>query len=152
MADWSSFITQEWQWSITWGWYQLALGLLCSTTIFMSMRKTKSLPAIILVITSYWSAFIVYLVLMFCSSLYMINIMQKPVLIISSAPMPLILGIFFTLLQIFFVHLVHEWYRVHFQCVLWVTLVGNSMAAAITFLLTQAIHNTEIAKTICSVL
>lgn len=150
MTDWSRFIINEWQWSITWGWYQLALGLLCSTTIFMTMRKTKSLPAIILVITSYWSAFVVYLVLMLCSSMYMINVMHKPVLIISDAVVSLCLALFFTLLQTFFLRLVHEWYRVQFQCVLWVTLAGNSLAAAITFLLTQALYYPTLAKCLCS--
>ncbi|HTM06112.1 MAG TPA: hypothetical protein VL201_02635 [Patescibacteria group bacterium] len=141
MTDWSNFVADEWRWGLTWGWYQLALGLLCSTSIFMSMRRSKSLPALILVIVSYWSAFIVYLVCMFLLSIYMIGYAQVPVHTISSSAVILCCGIFFSLLQAFFLHMAHEWYRVKLQCALWVTLLGNSIAAIIAFIVTHAVHS-----------
>lgn len=141
MADWSSFIVDEWQWGLTWGWYQLALGVLCSTSIFMSMRRAKSLPALILVIISYWSAFVVYLVCMLLSSVYMIGYAQVPVNIISNNAVIFCFGIFFTLLQAFFLHIAHQWYRVKLQCVLGVTLAGNSIAAIIAFVAAHVMHS-----------
>jgi hypothetical protein len=152
MADWSSFVVDEWRWGLTWGWYQLALGVLCSTSIFMSMRRTKSLPALILVIVSYWSAFVVYLVCMLLSSIYMIGYAQVSVHTISSSAVIICCGVFFTLLQAFFLHMAHDWYRVKLQCALWVTLLGNSIAAIIAFIVTHAMHSRYAVDFIASLL
>lgn len=150
MADWSSFIVDEWQWGLTWGWYQLTLGVFCSISIFMSMRRAKSLPALILVIISYWSAFVVYLVCMLLSSIYMIGYAQVPVNIIVNTVVILCFGVLCTLLQAFFLHITHHWYRVKLQCVLGVTLAGNSIAAIIAFLATHIMHSHYVTDLIAS--
>lgn len=150
MADWSSFIVHEWQWGLTWGWYQLALGVFCSIGIFMGMRRTKSLPVLILVIISYWSAFVVYLVGMLLLSIYMIGFAQIPITIIANGAVILCSGILFTLLQAFFLRITHHWYKVKLQCVLSVTLAGNSIATMITFIAAYAMNSSYVDKLIIS--
>lgn len=150
MGDWSSFIVREWQWALTWGWYQLALGVFCSIGIFMSMRRTKSLSALILVVISYWSTFVVYLVCMFLLSIYMIKCAQIPVTIIASGGVIVCSGILFSLMQAFFLHVAHQWYRVKLQCALSVTLAGNSIAAIITFIAAYAIRSNYVIELIAS--
>lgn len=150
MGDWSSFIIHEWQWALTWGWYQLALGVFCSIGIFMSMRRAKSLPALILVVISYWSTFVVYLIFMLLLSVYMIKIAQVPVNIIANGAVILCSGMLFSFLQAFFLHITHQLYRVKLQCALGVTLAGNSVATIITFIAAYAMRSNYMHELIAS--
>ena len=136
MTNWYFFAINQWSWSLTWGWYQLALGLICSVTIFMVMRKLKSLPALILLITSYWSAFIVYFACVGLLSLYMIYVEQVAIDIVPGITVASIVALFFTGIQGIFLKIVHSIYRVKLTCALWVTFVANGIAAVTTYLLT----------------
>jgi uncharacterized membrane protein YvlD (DUF360 family) len=82
----------------------------------------------------------------------MIGYAQIPVYTISSCTVILCCGIFFSLLQAFFLHIAHEWYRVKLQCALWVTLLGNTIAAIIAFLITHIMHNHYSIDSILSLL
>jgi hypothetical protein len=139
MSYWADLLMDEWSWSITWGWYQIALGLLCSSIIFIGMRRLKSLPAIVLVVTSYWSAFIVYCLLMGLSCVYAFGTAHASVHIVYNPMASLLLGLLFSVVQALFLNMVHHWYRVQLLCVLSVTLLGNSMAAFLAFCLNRFI-------------
>jgi len=143
MSHWFEFLVEEWLWSITWGWYQLAFGLICSTIIFIIHRRLKSLPALIVVAASYWSAFVLYLLCVMAFSCYIIYSGQYSLDIKSSFHSIILLAIVFTLLQILFLRIVHAWYRIKFGCVLWVTCMGNGIAAIVTFLIVYITSFTE---------
>src|SRR5438105_10038254 len=136
MSSFTPFLIDAWSWGMTWGWYQLALGLLCSTTIFMGMLRRNSLPALMMTLVSYWSAFTVYLLFFFFSYTYVIHINQFSIHIVYGTVLSIIVALLFSLTQAFFLHLIHQWYRIRLQCVLWVTLVGNIFAAALSSLFT----------------
>lgn len=126
-----TFIKNEWLWSLTWGWYQSALGLFFTTVLFVMIRKIKSLPTLLLIVTSYWSAFVVYLLLVIfsCCYLYAINSSLIYVAVDHSPWTALLLGLFFTLLQSCFLHLAHQKYRIKLTNVISITVVGNGTAA-----------------------
>jgi hypothetical protein len=136
MSSVTPFLIDAWSWGMTWGWYQLALGLLCSTTIFMGMLRRNSLPALMMTLVSYWSAFTVYLIFFGFSYTYIIYINHSSIQIVYGILLSLCVALLFSLTQAFFLHLIHQWYRIQLHCVLWVTLTGNICAAALASLLT----------------
>ncbi|HMK32375.1 MAG TPA: hypothetical protein VK431_01995, partial [Nitrosopumilaceae archaeon] len=65
-----TFLVDELLWMMTWGWYQIALGIVFSWFIFILMGRMRLLQALLLVISSY--AFAIGTFFVFVSSL-MIN-------------------------------------------------------------------------------
>ena len=55
-----TFFIDELLWMMTWGWYQIALGLVFTWFIFMLMGRMRFLPALFLAIGSYAFAIVAY--------------------------------------------------------------------------------------------
>jgi hypothetical protein len=98
----------------------------------------------ILLITSYWSAFIMYLTCVGLLSLYMIYIAHATIEIKPEITVACLLAVFFTVLQGIALRIVHNMYRVRLQCAIWVTFVANSIAAVTTYLLTVYMHQAHV--------
>jgi hypothetical protein len=124
-----TFFLDGWLWSMTWGWYQLSLGLLFTWLLLIYISRIKSLPALILTITSYWSAFAVYTLFVALISTYIVQGDYVPEKAIGSTMIAVTLAIVFTLLQGVFFQLINQWYHLNFWQVLSITFIGNSMAA-----------------------
>lgn len=67
----------------------------------------------------------------------MTKVLNAQIEIISGITFAAVLAFFFTILQGFFIKIVHNAYKVRLQCILMVTFVANGIAAVITYLLTN---------------
>lgn len=124
-----SFLRDEWLWSMTWGWYQISLGLLFTWILLMYHSRMKSLPALILTVTSYWSAFVIYTLFIIVGLSQLIKTEHMPVQVVNNLTISLGLAFIFTLIQAFFFKIINRWYRLKLTRVIWVTLLGNIFAA-----------------------
>lgn len=61
-----TFFVDELLWLMTWGWYQLALGVVFTWFIFILMGRMKLLPALLLTIGSYAFAIFGYFIFVSC--------------------------------------------------------------------------------------
>lgn len=55
-----TFFIDELLWMITWGWYQIALGLIITWFMFILMGRMRLFPALFLTIGSYACAIVTY--------------------------------------------------------------------------------------------
>src|SRR5439155_14702800 len=109
------------------GWYQISLGLLFTWILLIYLGHMRSLPALILTITSYWSAFVVYTLFIVLVSTYMVQGNYVTERAMSSTVIAGILAFTFTLLQGLFFQLINQWYHLNFWQLFFITFVGNSM-------------------------
>lgn len=139
------FLRDEWLWSMTWGWYQISFGLLCTWFLFVYTNRLKSLPALLLTATSYWSAFVIYTLFILLISHVIIQIDYVPgQTVINSMHVSFFLGIIFTILQTFFFQITNQWYHLKMKQVIAITFLGNSIAAFfVTYCMRFAIMHTS---------
>lgn len=126
------FLRDEWLWSMTWGWYQISLGLLCTWFLFMYQCRIKSLPSLILTVASYWVAFVLYTVLVVGVLGSLIATDQMPERILYNYYMVSIgLAIIFSTLQSIFFVCINRWYHKRSNQIVKVIFAGNIVAAII---------------------
>jgi hypothetical protein len=127
-----TFFVDELLWMITWGWYQLAFGLVISWFMFMLVGRMRFLPALILTIGSY--AFAIVTFFGFVSSL-LINFFQWK---FTAGGMPnvynpldasLILGGILSVLQLLFYVIIHFWRSFFVMHFFMLSLISNLVAA-----------------------
>jgi hypothetical protein len=61
-----TFFVDELLWLMTWGWYQLALGVVFTWFMFVLMGRMKLLSALLLTIGSYAFAIFIYFIFVTC--------------------------------------------------------------------------------------
>lgn len=127
-----TFFVDELLWMITWGWYQIALGIIISWFMFILMGRMRLLPALFLTIGSYAFAIVTYFVFVSC---LLINFFQWKFI---SGGMPnvyngidasLLLGGIFSLLQGLFYCIINNFRSFFIAHFFILSLISNLLAA-----------------------
>lgn len=127
-----TFYVDELLWMMTWGWYQLTLGLVFTWFIFILMGRMRLMPALFLTIGSYAFAIVTYFGFVAC---LLINFFQWKFIgggvpnVYSPLDASLILGGILSVLQCLFYSIINYWrpfFVVHFFIL---SLVSNLLAA-----------------------
>jgi hypothetical protein len=127
-----TFFVDELLWMMTWGSYQLTLGLIFSWFFFMLMGRLRMLPALFLIVGSYAFAIVVYFAFV---SILLINFFQWKFVgggtpdVYNALDASLILGGILSVLQCLFYLIINIWRPfpvVHFFIL---SLISNLLAA-----------------------
>jgi hypothetical protein len=127
-----TFFVDELLWMMTWGSYQLTLGLIFSWFFFMLMGRLRMLPALFLIVGSYAFAIVVYFAFV---SILLINFFQWKFVgggtpnVYNALDASLILGGILSVLQFLFYLIINIWRSfpvVHFFIL---SLISNLLAA-----------------------
>ncbi len=127
-----TFFVDELLWMMTWGSYQLTLGLIFSWFFFMLMGRLRMLPALFLVVGSYAFSIVVYFAFV---SILLINFFEWKFIggstpnVYNALDASLILGGILSVLQCLFYLIISFWRTfpvVHFFIL---SLVSNLLAA-----------------------
>ena len=127
-----TFFVDELLWMMTWGSYQLTLGLIFSWFFFMLMGRLRMLPALFLIVGSYAFAIVVYFAFV---SMLLINFFQWKFVgggtpdVYNALDASLILGGILSVLQWMFYMIINIWRPfpvVHFFIL---SLISNLLAA-----------------------
>jgi hypothetical protein len=127
-----TFFVDELLWMMTWGSYQLTLGLIFSWFFFMLMGRLRMLPALFLTVGSYAFAIVLYFVFV---SVLLINFFEWKFIgggmpsVYNALDAALILGGILSVLQCLFFAIISCWRSfpvVHFFIL---SLVSNLLAA-----------------------
>jgi hypothetical protein len=127
-----TFFVDELLWMMTWGCYQLTLGLIFSWFLFMLMGRMRMLPALFLTVGSYAFAIVTYFAFV---SILLINFFQWKFVgggmpnVYSPLDASLILGGILSVLQCLFYMIINYWrpfFVTHFFIL---SLVSNLLAA-----------------------
>ena len=127
-----TFFVDELLWMMTWGSYQLTLGLIFSWFFFMLMGRLRMLPALFLVVGSYAFSIVVYFAFV---SILLINFFEWKFIggstpnVYNALDASLILGGILSVLQCLFYLIISIWRTfpvVHFFIL---SLVSNLLAA-----------------------
>jgi hypothetical protein len=127
-----TFFVDELLWMMTWGSYQLTLGLIFSWFFFMLMGRLRMLPALFLTVGSYAFAILVYFVFV---AILLINFFELKFLggsmpsVYNALDAALILGGILSVLQCLFFAIISYWRPfpvVHFFIL---ALISNLLAA-----------------------
>ena len=137
-----TFFVDELLWMMTWGWYQLALGIVFSWFMFILMGRMRMLNALILIVSSYAFAVFVYFIVV---SALLINFFQWKFIgggtpnVYSSLDASLILGGILSVLQYIFYLIINHWrpfYVVHFFVLSLISNLGAAFCASLFLKLT----------------
>lgn len=127
-----TFFVDELLWMMTWGWYQLTLGLVFSWFIFILMGRMRFLHALVLTVSSYAFAIVTYFGFVSC---LLINFFQWK-FIGGSAPnvynaldASLILGGILSVFQGLFYCIINYWRPFFITHFFVLSLVSNLLAA-----------------------
>ncbi len=127
-----TFFVDELLWMMTWGSYQLTLGLIFSWFFFMLMGRLRMLPALFLTIGSYAFSIVLYFVFV---SVLLINFFEWKFIgggmpsVYNALDAALILGGILSVLQCLFFAIISFWRQfpvVHFFIL---SLISNLLAA-----------------------
>ncbi|HSC25568.1 MAG TPA: hypothetical protein VLB80_05140 [Candidatus Babeliales bacterium] len=128
----SNFFVDEFLWMLTWGWYQLTLGLIFTWFIFILMGRMRLLSAFVLTISSYAFAITAYFGLVFC---FIINFFQWEFVsggipnVYSPFYASLIFAVILSVMQYFFYCIIGYW-KIFFASQFFIlSLVSNILAA-----------------------
>ena len=127
-----TFFVDELLWLMTWGWYQLALGVVFTWFMFVLMGRMKLLSALLLTIGSYAFAIFVYFIFVTC---ILINFFQWKFLaggqpnVYGAFNASLILACILSVFQCLFYYLIN--YRRRFYVIYFfiLSLISNILAA-----------------------
>jgi hypothetical protein len=127
-----TFFVDELLWMMTWGSYQLTLGLIFTWFLFMLMGRLRMLPALFLTVGSYAFAIVVYFAFV---SILLINFFEWKFIggstpnVYNALDAALILGGILSVLQWLFYMIISIWRSfpvVHFFIL---SLISNLLAA-----------------------
>jgi len=127
-----TFFVDELLWMMTWGWYQLTLGLIFTWFMFILMGRMRLMPALFLTVGSYAFAIVTYFVFVSC---LLIHFFQWKFIgggtpnVYNPLDASLILGGILSLLQCLFYCIINYWrpfFVTHFFIL---SLVSNLLAA-----------------------
>jgi hypothetical protein len=127
-----TFFVDELLWMMTWGSYQLTLGLIFTWFLFMLMGRLRMLPALFLTVGSYAFAIVVYFAFV---SILLINFFEWKFVggnmpdVYNALDASLILGGILSVLQCLFYLIINIWRPfpvVHFFIL---SLISNLLAA-----------------------
>ncbi len=127
------FLLDEWLWNMTWGWHQIVLSLIFMWMLLVFIGWMRSIPALLLTITSYlfaylvFSGFVVGTVIYFFEWKYITQATEYVPLNVMSAS--IWLGVIYSMLQGSFFFIVNKWYRLALVRVLLITVMSNIGAA-----------------------
>ncbi len=127
-----SFFVDELLWMMTWGWYQLALGLVFTWFMFILLGRMRLMPALILTIGSYAFAIATYFGVVSC---LLINFFQWKFIgggapdVYNALDASLLLGGILAVMQCIFYCIINYWrpfFVIHFFIL---SLMSNLLAA-----------------------
>jgi hypothetical protein len=127
-----TFFVDELLWMMTWGWYQITLGLIITWFMFILMGRMRFMPALFLTMGSYAFAIVTYFIFV---SLLLINFFQWKFIgggspnVYNTLDASLILGGILSLLQCVFyciINFFRPFFVTHFFIL---SLVSNLLAA-----------------------
>lgn len=127
-----TFFVDELLWMVTWGWYQLSLGILFTWVLFVLMGRLQLLPALLLTVGSYAFAVISYFGIV---SYLFINFFQWKFVgggvpnVSSPLDASLALGGILSVMQYFFYLIINYW-RPFFVTHFFILSLISNLAAA----------------------
>lgn len=127
-----SFLVDELLWMLTWGWYQLSLGLIFSWLLFVCFGRMRAIPAAVLVIGSY--AFAIFVYFAFVAGLFVHFFQWKFIAgetpkVFSPLDAALILGGIYSTLQFVFYSIISYWRPLPVARFFVLSLISNLAAA-----------------------
>lgn len=132
LINFVTFFVDELFWMMTWGWYQLTLGIVISWFMFMLVGRMKILPALILTLGSY--SFAVFMYCLFTGYL-LINFFQWKFIgglmpnVYNALDASLILAGIFSLLQLLFYAIINYIRPFLIKYFFILSLISNTIAA-----------------------
>lgn len=127
-----NFCIDELLWMLAWGWYQLALGILLTWLAYIFCGKIRMLPAFILALGAY--GFSIFFYFSFVAGLF-IHYFQLSFVggdmphVYSPLQASLILGIIYSVLQLFFYSIINCWRTFPVMYFFLLSLICNICAA-----------------------
>ncbi len=129
-----NFLLDMWLWNMTWGWYQVSLSFIFMWIFVVFMGRMKSGQALLLILSSYVTTFILYSCFIVGILIYWLQWEWTVDLMVSYIPVNVLaaslhLGAIYTVCQTLFFLLLKEKYCIIFPTIFLVTLLSNSLGA-----------------------
>lgn len=127
------FLINELLWSLTWGKFQVSLSFILSWMLFVFIGKLRTLPAIVVTITSYLFAILTYtaFVAMLFVNFFKWRYIEGGSYVASPVHASLSLGIIYSVLQGLFYLIISKRYRFSALLFFFLSLVSNIVSALI---------------------
>ena len=127
------FLVNELLWSLTWGKFQISLSFIVSWMLFVFIGKLRTLPAIILTVTSYLFAILVYtaFVAVLFVNFFKWRYVEGGGYVVTPLYASVSLGVIYALLQGLFYLIVSYRYRFSVIQFFSLSLVSNILSALI---------------------
>jgi hypothetical protein len=127
-----TFLVDELLWMISWGWYQLSLGLIFSWMLLVFIGRMRTIPAIFLTVGSYAFAIVVYFIIV---AGFFINFFRWEFIagnapnVLAPLDASLALGGIYAVLQCIFYCIINHWCRLYVVRLFVLSLMSNLAAA-----------------------
>ncbi len=135
------FLLDTWLWNMTWGWNQLSLAFVFMWILVVFIGRLKSVPALILTISSYCFAFVSFSIVVIGVVIYFFQweYVAKttdftPINVLHAS---ISLAVVYTILQSIFYFAINRWYNIAHPWVFIVIITSNAIAAALAIFFIQ---------------
>ncbi len=137
------FLLDKWLWSVTWGWHQIILCLILMWMSLVFFGRKGSVAALILTISSFLFAFVVYSALIVGIFIYLFEwkfvALTEEYVVLNVLSASIWLGIIYSILQGIFFFILSKWYRLVLLRIFLITIFSNiSSALLATFIINVA--------------
>ncbi len=134
------FLLDKWLWSVTWGWNQIILCLILMWMSLVFFGRKGSVAALILTISSFLFAFVVYSALIVGIFIYLFEwkfvALTEEYVVLNVLSVSVWLGIIYSILQGIFFLILSKLYRLALLRILLITIFSNISSALIaTFII-----------------
>ncbi len=127
------FLLDKWLWSVTWGWNQIILGLILMWMSLVFFGRKGSVAALILTISSFLFAFVVYSALIVGIFIYLFEwkfvALTEEYVVLNVLSASVWLGIIYSILQGIFFFILSKWYRLVLLRIFFITIFSNISSA-----------------------
>lgn len=127
------FLFDKWLWSVTWGWNQIILGLILMWMSLVFFGRKRSVAALILTISAFLFAFVVYSVLIVGIFIYLFEwkfvALTEEYVVLNVLSASVCLGMIYSSLQGIFFFILSKWYRLVFLRIFLITIFSNIISA-----------------------
>ncbi len=134
------FLLDKWLWSVTWGWNQIILGLILMWMSLVFFGRKISVAALILTISAFLFAFVVYSVLIVGIFIYLFEwkfvSLTEEYVVLNVLSASVWLGMIYSSLQGIFFFILSKWYRLVLMRIFLIIIFSNiSSALLATFII-----------------
>ena len=129
-----SFCVDELLWMLSWGWYQLALGICFMWLLYVFIGRMKMIPALVLTLGAYAFAMVVYF--SFVAGFF-VNYLQWQFVaggtprVFGPLYASLFLGLIYSVLQLLFYFIISYWRNIFVARLFVFSLLSNIAAALV---------------------